>query len=387
MLKLVFVSNYYNHHQASLSRAMYEQTDHRFAFIETEPMSEERIAMGWGEKEKPSYVFSAYESKGQWQKCQKVINEAEVVIWGSCPFSMIRPRLRKKKLTFAYSERIFKNGFHGMNFWGRAVKYIFRLAPYQKNHYLLCASAYAAGDYARIGLFRGRAFKWGYFPETRDYNIDELFAQKRKNEKSIILWVARFIGCKHPEVPVLLAEKLKQEGCTFDLKLIGNGELSNKIASMIREKKLEDCVHMLGAMSPEEVRQHMEEANIFLFTSDQNEGWGAVLNEAMNSGCAVIASNMVGSAPFLIRDGVNGLIYKYGDKDDLVRKMIYLLDDATRAKNLGREAYAAITKVWNAQTAANRLKELISCIELRKLETMYNCGPLSAAETIAKETY
>ena len=163
--------------------------------------------------------------------------------------------------------------------------------------------------------------------------------------------------------------------------------MSNKIASMIREKKLEDCVHMLGAMSPEEVRQHMEEANIFLFTSDQNEGWGAVLNEAMNSGCAVIASNMVGPAPFLIRDGVNGLIYKYGDKDDLVRKMIYLLDDATRAKNLGREAYAAITKVWNAQTAANRLKELISCIELRKLETMYNCGPLSAAETIAKETY
>lgn len=163
MLKLVFVSNYYNHHQASLSRAMYEQTDHRFAFIETEPMSEERIAMGWGEKEKPSYVFSAYESKDQWQKCQKVINEAEVVIWGSCPFSMIRPRLRKKKLTFAYSERIFKNGFHGMNFWGRAVKYIFRLALYQKNHYLLCASAYAAGDYARIGLFRGRAFKWGYF--------------------------------------------------------------------------------------------------------------------------------------------------------------------------------------------------------------------------------
>lgn len=371
MLKLVFVSNYYNHHQASLSRAMYEQTDHRFAFIETEPMSEERIAMGWGEKEKPSYVFSAYESKDQWQKCQKVINEAEVVIWGSCPFSMIRPRLRKKKLTFAYSERIFKNGFHGMNFWGRAVKYIFRLALYQKNHYLLCASAYAAGDYARIGLFRGRAFKWGYFPETRDYNIDELFAQKRKNEKSIILWVARFIGWKHPEVPVLLAEKLKQEGCTFDLKLIGNGELSNKIASMIREKKLEDCVHMLGAMSPDEVRKHMEQANIFLFTSDRNEGWGAVLNEAMNSGCAVVASHAIGSVPYLIKNGNNGYIYE--NEGQLHSLVIDLIKNPDRTTKFGTEALQSILTQWNGKNATERLCEL--CEKIRQHErAMFTSG-------------
>ena len=350
--------------------------------------------MGWGEKEKPSYVFSAYESKDQWQKCQRVINEAEVVIWGSCPFSMIRPRLRKKKLTFAYSERIFKEGYHGIAYWGRVLKYFCRLAPYQRNHYLLCASAYTAGDYTRIGLFHGKALKWGYFPEAKEYNIDELMNKKSlatttglKHPLTSILWVGRLIGLKHPESAVQLAEKLKQTGYTFDLNIIGTGELEEQIRGMISEKKLDDYVHMLGAMSPEEVRQHMEQANIFLFTSDQNEGWGAVLNEAMNSGCAVVASNVVGSAPFLIRDGVNGLIYKYGDKDDLVRKMIYLLDDVTRAKNLGREAYAAITKVWNAQTAANRLKELTSCIELRKLETMYTCGPLSAAETIVKETY
>ena len=79
---------------------------------------------------------------------------------------------------------------------------------------------------------------------------------------------------------------------------------------MIREKKLEDCVHMLGAMSPDEVRKHMEQANIFLFTSDRNEGWGAVLNEAMNSGCAVVASHAIGSVPYLIKNGNNGYIYE-----------------------------------------------------------------------------
>lgn len=393
-MKVTFVSNYYNHHQAPFAKEMDELTHHEFRFIETSPMEDERRKMGWGAESKPDYVLQSYLDKSNYRQCQQMIDEADAVIWGSCPFRMIRPRLRKGKLTFAYSERIFKEGYRGIAYWGRAVKYFSRLAPYQRNHYLLCASAYTAGDYARIGLFHGKALKWGYFPEAKEYNIEELMNKKSlatttglKHPLTSILWVGRLIGLKHPESAVQLAEKLKQTGYTFDLNIIGTGELEEQIRGMISEKKLDDCVHMLGAMSPEEVRQHMEEANIFLFTSDQNEGWGAVLNEAMNSGCAVIASNVVGSAPFLIRDGVNGLIYKYGDKDDLVRKMIYLLDDATRAKNLGREAYAAITKVWNAQTAANRLKELISCIELRKLETMYNCGPLSAAETIAKETY
>ena len=37
---------------------------------------------------------------------------------------------------------------------------------------------------------------------------------------------------------------------------------------------------MLGSMTPEQVREHMEESILFLFTSDFGEGWGAVLNEA-----------------------------------------------------------------------------------------------------------
>ena len=46
------------------------------------------------------------------------------------------------------------------------------------------------------------------------------------------------------------------------------------------------------------------------------EGWGAVLNEAMNSGCACIASHAIGSAGFLIEHGENGFVYRDGDMDD-----------------------------------------------------------------------
>lgn len=54
------------------------------------------------------------------------------------------------------------------------------------------------------------------------------------------------------------------------------------------------------------VREHMEDADIFLFTSDYNGGRGAVLNESMNSGCMVAASHAIGSVPFLLEDGKRG---------------------------------------------------------------------------------
>ena len=53
----------------------------------------------------------------------------------------------------------------------------------------------------------------------------------------------------------------------------------------------------------------MERADIYLATSDRQEGWGAVINEAMNSGCAVVADHMMGAVPYLISHEENGMIY------------------------------------------------------------------------------
>lgn len=223
-MKVVFISNYYNHHQAPFSDAMYKKTNHQYAFVETQPMEEERKNMGWGQKEKPDYVKQAYTSLSDEQECQKMIDEADVVVWGSCPFKMVRPRLRKGKLTFAYSERLFKNGFHGIDFWGRAIKYFTKLWKFQgKMHYLLCAGGYVADDYNRIGLFRNRTYKFGYFPENKAYSMEKLFGIKNKSETTELLWTGRMIGWKHPETVLQLAESLKIMGggripCNYDWK-------------------------------------------------------------------------------------------------------------------------------------------------------------------------
>lgn len=374
-MKVVFLSNYYNHHQSAISEEFFKQTNGHYRFIQTEPMEEERRNMGWGQKGLPSFVMESYKDKATYRRCVDLINNAEVVIAGSAPEKMIRKRIRSGKLVFRYSERIYKNKKKLLQLPLRYIKYHFDNYPY-KNVYMLCASAYAARDYAITGMFKGKTFKWGYFPAVKKYDdIEKLIDDKTPNS---ILWTARFIDWKHPEVPIRVAKRLKQSGYKFSLSLIGNGKLDNKIRDMIKAENLEDCVQMLGSMKPEEVRRYMEQSEIFLFTSDFNEGWGAVLNESMNSACAVVASHAIGSVPFLINDGENGFIYKNGDEDDLFNKVKFLLDNTEKRKQMSLEAYKTITETWNAKNAVQNFLELAEKMiineYIKKLDFNAPCG-------------
>ena len=149
--------------------------------------------------------------------------------------------------------------------------------------------------------------------------------------------------------------------------------------SLIKTEGLEDCVHMLGAMNPNDVRKYMEQAQIFLFTSDFNEGWGAVLNEAMNSACAVVASNAIGSVPFLVKNGDNGFIYKNGDIEDLYSKVEYLINNPQETAEIGRNAYKTMSDIWNAKVSAKRFIELSQEIIDNSEIQFYGEGPLSIA--------
>ena len=102
----------------------------------------------------------------------------------------------------------------------------------------------------------------------------------------------------------------------------------------------------------------MEASEIFLFTSGKSEGWGAVLNESMNSGCAVVANKAIGSVPYLIKDGENGLTYN-GTEKDFYEKVKGVLGNRKTIAKLGKSAYITLLKTWNADVAARNLVEII----------------------------
>lgn len=357
MMKIIFLSNFFNHHQRPFSDAMFARLGSNYTFIETSAMSQERKALGWGVKTLPPYVVPCEALRRNRSIYENLINEADVVIFGSAPYGLVEQRIKANKLTFRYSERPLKKGLELWKYLPRLVRW-HRRNPQNKKVYLLCASAYTAEDYAKFFLFRNKSYKWGYFPETKRYeDIETLIDGKERNS---LIWVARYIDWKHPEIAVALCKRLKEAGYSFKMRMIGNGPLLEKTTALVKKEGLEDAIQILGAMTPEEVRQHMEKSQIHVFTSDRNEGWGAVLNESMNSACVPVANQMIGSAPYLIQQGENG--YTYSSEEELYEKVECLLDHAEEREAMAGKAYGTIVNEWNSETAAERLVMLSSSI-------------------------
>ncbi len=371
---IVFISNFLNHHQIPFCEEMLKQTKGEFVFIATTPIDIDRTKFGYKDANSSyDFVLRAYESEENKQKALNLCYECDVLIYGSCPDEFFKKRAKAKKLTFKYGERFFKEPFTFKNVPKRVASMLKHVIPYQnKNHYLLCASAYMPNDCKLFGCFKNRMYRWGYFPEVMEHNLDELMLNKQ--EKSL-LWVGRFLDWKHPEYAVRLAKKLKQNGYKFTLDMIGCGVIEEDIKNMIECENLTDCVNMLGSMPPEKVREHMEKAQIFLFTSDRNEGWGAVLNEAMNSGCAVVANKAIGSVPFVLKDEKNGMVYD-GSFEDFYNKTVLLLNNKKKTKNLGKKAYKTMVNQWNAKTASERLVALFK-EKLGLTKEVFTSGPCS----------
>lgn len=365
-MEICFLSNYINHHQIPLCSALVRLLGQRggnFSFIQTQPMEEERVRMGWDGNKTPSFVVRYYEEPG---KCRERIDDCDLLIFGGVDEeSYIRNRLKAGKPILRYCERMYKTGqWRAISPRGLRKKYLdhtrYRSAPV----YVLCAGGYVADDFHLVGAYPDKMFCWGYFPETRHYDVDKLMKQKgypvkNVSEKNLyLLWSGRMIDWKHPELALKTAEYLKKRGFAFHLDMIGGGAMEEEMKELCRVYGLEDRVSFPGFLPPEEVRACMERADIYLFTSDRREGWGAVANESMNSGCAIVIDHLIGAAPYLIRQGENGLLYRDGDEEMLFQAVEKLAVDRELRVRLGRSAYETITGGWNAENAAAQLLKL-----------------------------
>jgi len=383
-MKVTFFSNYINHHEIPFCDAMYNLIGDQFCFVQTEPMEQERINLGWGrELDSIPYLKLSYDSEQHYQECIDLGIQSDVVLLGSAPYDFIDQRVKQNKLTFYYAERLFRKGILRAFYPPSTLKILkrFVLPGRKSNFHMLCASGYTAFDVSRIFTFSRKTYRWAHFPEFQEYNIENLIGSKPQ-DKTNILWAGRFISWKHPEFAIKLAKRLKDDGRKFTLRMIGTGEMESRLKSMVIQNELEDTVTFHGSMPPAKVREYMEIANIFIFTSDFNEGWGAVLNESMNSGCAIVASHAIGSVPFLIKNKENGLIYKNGDFTDFYSCVKLLMENKMYREDLSLNAYKTILSLWNAKVGAERFVKISSQLLDNSNVRLYNEGPCSRASIL-----
>lgn len=386
-ISVAMISNAMNHHQFPFCDAMFKTKGITFYFIATKPISKERLATGFKDlNTSREYIIRPYESDEEYNKAMKIANECDFVIYGSAPYEYIKKRKKNGKWTFLYSERLFKEVrkkefFNIKTIVACTLRYF--LASH-KNLRLLCSSAFSSKDFSYFRFKTDQTYKWGYFPPVSSLTFDEI---KNKKEQASIVWVGRMIPLKHPELVIGLAKRLKEKNIDFKLNLIGDGPLLADIKNCVNDNNLENNVIFMGTLSAEETRNQMEKSQILISTSDHNEGWGAIINEGMASGCAVVASHMMGSVPYLIDNEKNGYVFESGNLEDLVSKVEYLLKNNEKCLSIGKDGYNTITNQWNGESAAERLSELMKHYIAGETDFAFESGVCSHAEHFDNHWY
>lgn len=380
-MTFTFVSNYINHHQIPLCEALFRKLGEDYTFIQTMPMEEERVAMGWGlDVHTLPYVQCLYETE---EDCQQKIMESDVVLFGwTGREDLAQRRLNTGRTTLRVSERLYREGqWKVISPRGLAAKYREHVRYRGRNVCMLCAGAYTASDFKLIGAYPGKMFKWGYFTALRTYGREQFERMKPQDGTIHIVWAGRFIALKHPEYVVKLAKTLHSRGYAFRVHMLGDGELEPVIRQEVDHLGLRKLFRFYGYTEPEKVRDVMEKCHIHLFTSNYLEGWGAVVNEGMNSGCVEVVNAQVGAAPYLIRHGENGLVYPNDDYGKMEELVLDLVDRWDEKKSMGLRAYETIRDMWNAEHAAAELLRFSGRLSEGEIIPAKE-GPLSAAPAI-----
>ncbi len=381
-MTFTFVSNYINHHQIPLCDALFRELGDDFTFIQTMPMEQERVDMGWGlDLHELPYVKCLYEAEGE---CRRKIGQSDVVLFGWTEREdLAEARLATRKPTMRVSERLYREGqWRAISPRGLRAKYREHIRYRRQNVCMLCAGAYAASDFHLIGAYPGKLFKWGYFTALRTYGEGELEAMKPQDGELHIVWAGRFIPLKHPEYVVRLAKRLRSEGYSFRIHMLGDGEMEPTIRQEVDDLNLKEHFQFYGYTAPGRVRDVMEKCHIHLFTSNYLEGWGAVINEGMNSGCVEVVNAQVGAAPYLICHGRNGLVYPNGRYEKMEELVLELFAHWDSYRRMGRAAYETIRLVWNADRAAGELLRFAGGLADGEIQPAGE-GPLSVAPVIS----
>ncbi len=218
-----------------------------------------------------------------------------------------------------------------------------------------------------IGTWNREFYKYYGVPNDKIFDVpyavdNEFFQNIAKTRTNEISNLKNMLNLVEGRPIILYASKLTRRKRVFDLVyayeslsidgkepypyllIIGDGELSGKLDGYINRLGW-DSIKLLGFMNQEEIAKYYTLSDIFVLPSEA-EPWGLVVNEAMNAGVAIIVTDEVGSGKDLVKDGINGFVYKVGDIASLVEKIQILLDNRNLLDSMKNESINIINQ-WS----------------------------------------
>jgi len=152
-----------------------------------------------------------------------------------------------------------------------------------------------------------------------------------KNDFPTILFAGRLAVEKNIN-ELIEALPLMREVPNAIIEIVGGGEQRSNLEKIADELKIRDRVRFLGHISDEELRQAYLRCDVFCQPGTA-ELQSLVTLEALSASKPVVLANAM-ALPHLVDEGVNGYMFKPGDRQDLAEKLdrVLSMDDAQRMK-------------------------------------------------------
>jgi len=148
-----------------------------------------------------------------------------------------------------------------------------------------------------------------------------------------IVTVGRLTEVKAYDRLLRIALKLRTEGYTFELWILGDGEQREMLESFIKEKNLSDIVTLWGfQLNP---YAYLKQCDLFVCSS-LSEGYSTAVTEALILGLPVVTTDCSGMSE-LLQDGKCGIITD-NDEKALYHGIKKMLDEPAALRHYQQEA-------------------------------------------------
>lgn len=201
---------------------------------------------------------------------------------------------------------------------------------------------------------------WGVSEDKIEviYNSFELQFESRPINKNLIVSVGRLVPWKGFETLIELMPELLKENKEFKLVISGDGPQREKLINLAENLNLKDKNVVIGSMRHDQVIFYLTQASVFVLNSGY-EGLSHTILEAMAAGVPVITTN-VGGNPELIKDGENGLLVEYDNKEQLKSAILKLYNNPELRQKFVNNSKAVLKKFTFNEMMEKTIKVLKS---------------------------
>lgn len=185
-----------------------------------------------------------------------------------------------------------------------------------------------------------------------------LYSESNQSEELKLLMVGRLTYYKGHELVLKALSKFTDE--KVKLKIIGVGELKEKLTELVNILQLKNKVEFLGRVDGETLAAELANTDLLCLPSiEKTEAFGVVLLEAAMHGKPALVSDVEGSGmSWVVQDGQTGFVVKNNNVDAIVQRLKSVINNQDQINFLGSNARTRFEQTFNLKVVAKQIVDV-----------------------------